>query len=87
MVSGWVMAMQTANDAHDDYLRARSLDDMSGDYDRYNRYYQVSWGLGIGVVATYIIAQFDFFSGDPPVSVSIGKDHPGNHQVRFSIRL
>jgi len=88
-IIGWVWATVNADQAREDYLRVVERDKMESSYDKYNRYYQLSWGLGITALATYIAAQVDFFAKPPPLSLSI-QNQPNMQQniaVTLTIRL
>lgn len=66
LVTGWVVSAIAAKDAREDYLGARNPDDIDRHYDRYNSFYQLSWGFTATALATYIASQVDFFTNSPP---------------------
>ncbi|MDP8228342.1 MAG: hypothetical protein P9M15_02690 [Candidatus Electryoneaceae bacterium] len=69
MITGWVLSAIKADRARDDYLSDRQPDEIETSYNHYNNYYRLSWGFAIGAIATYVVAQVDFFSAPPPISL------------------
>jgi len=73
-LAGFVWSFTAAGSARDDYLNARG-DAIDDRYDRYNRYYRLTWGFGIASAAIYLYTQADFFIAPPPqFSIISGSD-------------
>ena len=70
-LTGWILSAVAADNARDEYLQARSPEQISERYDRYNNYWRLAWGFGLAALATYIVAQFDFFTTPPPTQSTV----------------
>ncbi|MDP8237726.1 MAG: hypothetical protein P9X24_01435 [Candidatus Hatepunaea meridiana] len=59
-----------ASNARDDYMAVRDPEIISDRYNSYNRSYQLTWSFAALAAATYLTAQFDFFTTPPPVKLT-----------------
>ena len=71
LVAGTIMSGVASNNARERYLKATAGSIASDRYDRYNNYYRLTWGIGVGAAALYFVAQYDFFSRPPLLAMSL----------------
>lgn len=68
VVSGLIYSAARAKDARGKYLKARDIEQIDKYYNRYNRYYNLTWGFGAAAVVVYFLTQLDFVRGSPSLN-------------------
>ncbi len=87
LASGLVWAVVKTGQARRDYLDSQSESDISRNYNRYNNYYRLFWGLGFAFVVTYLGIQYDFFTSPLPISLSFNENTHHNRSISLTFRI
>lgn len=62
LVTGWLITAHQSNLAREKYLKEKNEERIPSLYERYDRYYRLTWVFGSSAIGLYLSAQFDLFS-------------------------
>lgn len=80
LLGSWIWAMTITESKRDEYIASRSPAEIERNYDIYNRYYQIQWGLGAAALGLYLYSQFDYFT-HPPLKIELTHTDSGLQAV------
>jgi hypothetical protein len=84
LLSGFAVALYERDRARDKYMREVYQPNMASAYDRYNRAHRASYGLGAALVVNYLVAQWDFFTVPPPMTIKANGLSTGGMQIKMT---